>query len=271
MLDSGDGENTTAVLPAGVLNAVIELSDDAVIVIGDDGTVTSWSRPAERLFGYTPDEIVGRLFVTLIADHECERLATVITSMLSGEHIRRFETSAMRKDGMPVPISLSARAVQAERDSPLIAVVVVSDITEQRLAQAALAEVEGRLRESETLAGVGSWLWDVGSGAMQWSDEAHRLHSVDPLDFDGTFESHIARVHVDDRERVRNAMQVAVSSGRPFDEEYRIDRPNGEVRHVRARAQPTYGAAANALGLRGVVQDVTDRSDASRALSSRGR
>ena len=69
MLDSGDGENTTAVLPPGVLNAVIELSDDAVIVIGDEGTVTSWSRPAERLFGYTPDEIVGRLFVTLIADH----------------------------------------------------------------------------------------------------------------------------------------------------------------------------------------------------------
>ena len=66
-------------------------------------------------------------------------------------------------------------------------------------------------------------------------------------------------------------MEVAVSSGRPFDEEYRIDRPDDEVRHVRARAQPTYGAAADALGLRGVVQEVTDRRGAGTALSSEGR
>ena len=75
---------------------------------------------------------------------------------------------------------------------PVAAVLIGRDITEQRLAQASLAEVEARVRESEALANVGSWLWDLRTGTVQWSDEFHRIHGVDPLDFDGTLEAHLA-------------------------------------------------------------------------------
>lgn len=68
-------------------------------------------------------------------------------------------------------------------------VAVVRDITEQRLARAILAEVEFRLREGEALSHIGSWLWDLRTGAVQWSTEFHRIHGVDPFDFDGTFDS----------------------------------------------------------------------------------
>ena len=77
------------------------------------------------------------------------------------------------------------------RDGCCGIVGVARDITEQRLAQAALAETEARLREAEALAHVGRWLWDVGSGAVQWSEELHRIHGIDPRDFDGTLEAHL--------------------------------------------------------------------------------
>ena len=47
------------------------------------------------------------------------------------------------------------------------------------------------MEEGEALAHIGSWLWDLRTGAVQWSAEFHRIHGVDPLDFDGTFESHL--------------------------------------------------------------------------------
>ena len=70
-------------------------------------------------------------------------------------------------------------------------VVVARDVTEQHLAQATLAEIDARLEEAEALSDVGSWLWDLRTGAVQWSTEFHRIHGIDPLDFAGTFESYM--------------------------------------------------------------------------------
>ena len=83
------------------------------------------------------------------------------------------------------------------------------------------------------------------TGAVQWSDEFHRIHGVDPLDFDGTFESHIGTVHPEDQDRVRGGIEESVASGRPFEDEYRIVRPDREIRIVHARAQPTVGSAGS--------------------------
>jgi PAS domain S-box-containing protein len=137
-------------------------------------------------------------------------------------------------------------------------VVVVRDVTEQHLAQAALAEAERRLEEGEALAHVGTWLWDVRTSAVQWSTEFHRIHALDPLQFDGTLESHLAVVHPEDRARVRQEMEQSVASGHSFQAEYRIVRPDGEQRLIRARAQPAMGSDGTAVGLRGSGQDVTD-------------
>ena len=178
---------------------------------------------------------------------------------MAGDRVKHFETEILRKDGMPMPISMSLCPVFDGDVVPVATVLVARDITEQRLAQATLAEVEARVRESEAMAHVGSWLWDRRTGAVQWSDEFHRIHGVDPLDFDGTFESHIGTVHPEDQDRVRGGIEESVASGRPFEDEYRIVRPDREIRIVHARAQPTVGSAGTVLGLRGIGQDVTDR------------
>ena len=169
---------------------------------------------------------------------------------MAGDRVKHFETEILRKDGMPMPISMSLCPVFDGDDVPVASVLVARDITEQRLAQATLAEVEARVRESEAMAHVGSWLWDLRTGAVQWSDEFHRIHGVDPLDFDGTFESHIGTVHPEDRDRVRARYRASrSSSGRPFEDEYRVVRPDHEIRIVHARAQPTIGSAGTVLGL----------------------
>ena len=206
-----DGIGVSRPLPPALLDVVVELANDAVIAVDADARVVTWGRVAGRYFGYTADEIVDAPVLTLVAETMHPDVGAVIERMLAGELVRRYETVARRKDGMPLPISLSGCTV-AVAGSAIAAVLVLRDLTEQRLAQAALAEVEARLRESEALAGVGSWLWDVGSGVVQWSDEAHRLHGVDPLAFDGTLASHLRAIHRDDRDRVRAAMESAVSS-----------------------------------------------------------
>ena len=114
------------------------------------------------------------------------------------------------------------------------------------------------MRDSEALAHVGSWLWDRRTGVVQWSDEFHRIHGIDPLDFEGTLDAHLAVIHADDRARVQAGLAAAVSSGQPFDDRYRVVRPDRMVRSIRARGQPAIGSAGQVVGLRGIGQDITD-------------
>jgi PAS domain-containing protein len=124
-----------------------------------------------------------------------------------------------------------------------------------------LAEIDARIEEGEALAHVGSWLWDLRTGVVQWSAEFHRIHGVDPLEFDGTFDSYMASLHAEDREKVRKAMVESVRTGRPFNIEYRIDHPTRSGFVVQIRARPTFGSAGRAIGLRGIGHVVTDRPD----------
>ena len=247
------------VSPAALLDAFVETSDDAMVSHDADGNVTSWNQTAERLFGYPAEEILGEPYAALFPDHVRDDVRAVIETVMAGDRVKHFETEILRKDGMPMPISLSLCPVLNGGEVPVASILIARDITEQRLAQATLAEVDARVRESEAMAHVGSWLWDLRTGAVQWSDEFHRIHGVDPLDFDGTFDSHIAVVHSDDQRRVRAGIEESVATGRAFEEEYRIVRPDDEVRIVHARGQPTIGSAGGVLGLRGIGQDVTDR------------
>jgi PAS domain S-box-containing protein len=242
-----------------ILEAFAEASSDALLGQDADGRITEWNRSAERIFGYLEAEILGQATASLFPDHLRAELGSVYDTVAAGERVDHMETEARRKDGMPIPISLSIRPVIDGDGTVLGAVSIAQDVTEMRLAQATLAEVEARLKGGEAQAHVGRWLWDVGTGAVQWSDELHRIHGVEPLEFAGTFEAHVGCFHPDERPRIRAAMENAVTSGRPFEDEYRILRPDGQERWIYVRAEPTLSSAGVVVGLRGIGHDLSDR------------
>src|SRR5580698_9845015 len=181
--------------PREIVGAVVEMSDDAIFTCNSDGMVTSWSATAERLFGFAAEEVLDEPLEALFPDHLSSEVQTVIATVLAGDRIRHFETEVVRPDGMPLPVSLSLCPLLDESKSPIGSVVIARDVTEQRLTQATLAEVEARMEEGEALAHIGSWLWDVRTGVVQWSSEFHRIHDVDPLNFGGTLESYLELIH----------------------------------------------------------------------------
>jgi PAS domain S-box-containing protein len=242
-----------------LFEAVVDTSDDAIFCQDQEGRIARWNRSAERIFGFQAKEVIGKRPGELFPDHLRAEFDGILATVLAGDQVRQFESEIERRDGLPVPISLSISPVLDDERHPVASVAVARDITEQRLAQAALAEIETRVREGEAMAHVGSWLWDVRTGTVQWSDEMHRIHGVDPLEFEGTFEAHLARIHPDDRDRVARSLDDAVDANRAFEAQYQATRPDGTVRLLHARAHPTIGSDGTVTGLRGVAQDVTER------------
>ncbi len=254
--------------PGALLRAIIELTDDAVITCDPRAEVTYFSENAERLFGRTPRDVEGGPISAVFAPHLREEIDEVIARVGAGELIRHFETEIVRPDGLPIPVSLSL-APLVDHDGLIVGrVVVARDVTEQHLAQATLAEIDARLEESEALSHVGSWLWDLRTGAVQWSMEFHRIHGIDPLDFAGTFESYMEQISGTDSDRVREAMINSVGSSRPVDLEYRVIHSDHKTHVVWVHANPTLGSDGKAVGLRGIGQDITDQAGPEEGVAS---
>src|SRR5204862_7871967 len=90
---------------AALLSAIVASSDDAIVSKDLNGIITSWNRGAERIFGYTADEAVGRPITLIIPPERLPEETEVLSKIRRGEVVDHFETIRQRKDGTLVPIS----------------------------------------------------------------------------------------------------------------------------------------------------------------------
>ena len=151
-----------------VLEAGVEASDDAIFSHDPDTRIASWNRSAERIFGYPAAEAVGRLTAMLFPDHLQPDIVVLLDTVLAGDRVHHFETEARRKDGMQLPISLSISPVVDGAGRTAGSVLIARDITEQRVAQATLAEIESLparpKRACIRARGCGTWAVASSSG-----------------------------------------------------------------------------------------------------------
>ncbi|MBA2670226.1 MAG: PAS domain-containing protein, partial [Gemmatimonadetes bacterium] len=135
----------------------------------------------------------------------------------------------------------------------------VALVIDQKRAQERLQEREAQLAEAQRIAGVGSWEWEMGHDQVTWSDELYRIYGMEPQSEPLTFDSYLAKVIPDDRDRVRAVIFHAVRDGGEFDFVERIARPDGEVRLLHTRGQTVSGRSGEIVRLVGTCQDVTEQ------------
>lgn len=140
------------------LAAVVESSDDAIVTKTLDGIVTSWNRAAEKMFGYTAEEAIGRHITLIIPEERRAEEEQVLERIRHGDKIDHFETIRVAKDGRLVPISLTVSPIKDADGRVVGASKIARDISE-RLAlmaseQAAHAEAEAANRAKDRFLAV---------------------------------------------------------------------------------------------------------------------
>ena len=118
----------------------MDSSDDAIVSKSLDGVITSWNKGAERIFGYTADEAVGRQITLIIPEDRREEEINILARLRRGERVEHFETVRVRKDGTRVDLSLTISPVKDNRGVVIGASKIARDITERKQFEQKLAE-----------------------------------------------------------------------------------------------------------------------------------
>ncbi|HWU40710.1 MAG TPA: PAS domain-containing protein, partial [Candidatus Acidoferrum sp.] len=139
------------------------------------------------------------------------------------------------------------------------------DVTEQKRAEEELRSNHAQLMDSQRLAKVGSWEADLATGWLRWSDEMYRIFVV-PQDVRPDFQMFLSRVHPKDRWIIPEAREKALAAEAPVSAEFRIIRPDGELRFVRSTVEAVRNNEGAPVRLSGAAQDITEQVKATELL-----
>jgi PAS domain S-box-containing protein len=233
------------------LTALIESADDAIISKTLDGIITSWNKGAERIFGYTAEEVIGKPVTILIPEgHEDEEPA-ILARLRRGDRIEHYETIRVRKDGRHIDISLTVSPIKGPKGDIIGASKIARDITEQKQARKTLddayrqAEESSRLKE-EFLATISHELRTPLSAILGWArmlrlgqlSEENAVKALDTIERNARAQAQLIDDLLDVSRIVTGKLRMDV---RPSDPNSFIDaaveavRPAAEAKGVRVQ------------------------------------
>lgn len=262
------------------LSALIESADDAIISKTLEGIITSWNKGAERIFGYTAEEVLGKPITIIIPPDHLQEEPVILARLRAGDRIEHFETVRRRKDGRLIDISLTVSPIIGPGGQVVGASKIARDITEQRQARQALDEASQRLKLALAAAHLGDWLWDARTDLITLSETAAEIFGV-PAGQKMNREELRKLLEPEDRERLVAIAETAIANNTDYEIEYRLKRADKSEVWISAKGRGVYDQNGNVIGQLGFVQDISslknneetlrEQADALRTLNEVGK
>ena len=237
------------------------------VSLSDENGIIRYTNPAEdAIFGYERGELIGK-HVTVQNSYPLEENERIVASVIEELRTKGVWTGEWRnrkKDG--TPFTTLARITMLELEGQPHFVCVQADVTQQKEAQLALAASEESLRLALASGRMGSWQWNVRTGAVSWSDNLEAIHGLAPGSFGGTLDSFNELVYPDDRQLLADTIARSLEARSEYEIEFRNVRQDGSIGWILGKGQVFVGSDGQPERVVGVAMDITERKRAEEAL-----
>lgn len=248
------------------LAAIVESSDDAIISKRLDGTITSWNRGAERLFGYKPDEIVGQSILKLIPPDRHDEEPAIIARLVQGERVDHIETKRLTKYGELIELSLTISPIRDQSGRIIGASKIARDISLQKKVERELRENEERLQTVIEASALGTWELDLLSGTPRYSKRYLEILGFKENQVP-THADLLKRLHPDDFPIREKAFREAGETGK-LQYTARLLWPDASVRWMEGRGNVFYNETGKPVRMSGTIRDITEEKAFAQALEN---
>jgi PAS domain S-box-containing protein len=228
--------------------------------LGTDGTIISCNRRFADLLKRPLHSVVGSPIQGFVAPEGCPAIEALLRDGLAADV--QGEVPLLQADGRRVLTYLGVSALQ---EGALGLCLMVTDLSEQRhylelrRTQEALRASEERLDLAQRAGCIGTFEWNIRSDVVSWSVTQEELYGLPAGSFGGHYQDWKQAIHADDRDRAEADRLKAIAERTGLDSEYRIVRPDGEIRWIATKAKVFYDADGEPLRMVGVSLDITER------------
>jgi PAS domain S-box-containing protein len=235
---------------------LFDQASDGIMLMSTNGQTVTVNESFARMHGYRPEDM-ARLGLPDLDTPETQALAPErLGRLLAGEHLT-FEVEHYHKDGHRFPLSVSCKVVQFDGQSYYLG--FHRDITESKRSAAALQEITQRFELAIRSGNMGVWDWDIVTPTMIWDDRMRDLYGLAPGTPIQGVETWKQLLHPDDMPRAVAEVEAALRGDKPFDTEFRILRPDGSVRYIKASGLVLRDPSGQPTRMIGLNTDITER------------
>lgn len=252
------------------LEAIILASPDGIGMVSMDGSLILVSDKLAEMYGYSQaekDAFSGRKIFEFIHPSNHALLKENINKLITNNKDQRItEYLAVRKDKSLFYVDVNSTILYDANKNPEYILFVERDITERKQADEALHQATTRLTLATRAGGVGVWDYDLAGNTLIWDDQMFALYGQKRDDFQGFYNSWFDQVHPEDSQRIKAEIEMAISGEKEYDTEFRISRPDGSVRNIRALATVLRDKTNKPFRMIGTNWDITDQKNVEEAL-----
>jgi two-component system, cell cycle sensor histidine kinase and response regulator CckA len=253
---------------------VEQVKDYAIFMLDPTGHALTWNQGVERVLGYSEQEFLGlpawRLFPV---PARAARIPEIEFETAAREGQASDDRWMLRKDGREFWASGITTALRDESSRLIGFTKVMRDRTSERESEEALRISEERQRETEhrlmtalAAARMGTWRWNLLTNEEDLDKGLSRILGLEAPESVRTIQDVLDRVHSEDYDAVQDALGQSAQSGDDLDIEFRVIRPDGAVRWLRAHGQVFYDAGGDPVAMTGACVDVTHRREVEEQL-----
>ncbi|MGC2744926.1 MAG: PAS domain S-box protein [Candidatus Angelobacter sp.] len=244
------------------LAAIIESSEDAIASKDLNGIITSWNKSAERMFGYTAEEIIGQPVTLIIPPELHQDEPRILGKIRAGERIEYFQTVRVHKNGQRIDVSLTVSPIKDETGKIVGAAKIVRDITRQKKLEEAALRLAAIVESSDDAIASK----DLNGIITSWNRSAEKLFGYTAEEIVGKSVTTIIppELHQDE-----NMILSKIRRGEKIDhfETIRLHK-NGERVEVSLTISPVKDESGNVIGAAKIIRNITETNKIERALQT---
>ena len=250
-----------------------DYSNDLICLQEPDSTFKYISPSIKSILGYEVSEFLGKKVFSIVHKEDLQPLKDEMEKRANGDKIiNAFSFRVQHKEGHFVWLEFSSTPIYKEEKISYF-VTSVKDITERILAEQkikntlkVIKENEYSLKEAGRLAKIGYWSYHKQTNEIFWSEAKHQIYGSNPEKPVPKIETVLNVFTEESRKKLQEAIETIATKGTPFDIVLEMTNFNNEKRWIRNIGEPIFDDKNEIIGRRGIIQDITERKIAQKAI-----
>jgi PAS domain S-box-containing protein len=211
-----------------------------------------------RSTGLSEEQVIGQYVNKVIPSPSLELALSKYNEAITKRGTINWEEKTEYPSGIQTGF-VSISPVIDEKNICTMLVGSVHDITERKKTEEEMKRLANRLQMATISAGMGIWDWDIEKDKLAWDERMHQLYKINSFQFEAVYDDWISRLHHEDKDRVNEEIQMAVTGKKEFDTEFRIIWDDSTVHYIKATGIIENNEAGNPSRMIGINWEITDR------------